>query len=385
MNTKLFSKHLDNLRNESRLRGIPSENHGPECVDMLSNDYLGLAARAGEFSKEFDLSGRMAAMTSSASRLLSRRQNEITALEKKLEELYGRPALLFNSGYHANTGIVSALNIGNTLFICDRLVHASVIDGLILGKCKFTRFRHNDMESLRMLLAANYHAYDNIVVIVESVYSMDGDTAPLDIIAQLKNEFPDIILYVDEAHGIGVMGPNGLGLAEETKTIGATDIIVGTFGKALASSGAFVSCNDILKKFLINSARPLIFSTAIPPVCAAWTSLMIEKALGMEEERKHLKKISSHLNNAICQITGRATGSTTQIIPLLTGDAEKAMTIAGILRENGFDALPIRRPTVPPKSERIRFSLSAIHSMETINRLVEVINKIYRNEPQFHT
>lgn len=368
MESTVFNNILQDLKQESRLRSIPGTKEG--IIDFLSNDYLGLAAKSDSFKDEFLNGMKEFRMSSSASRLLSREQDEFIALENILENAYGRPALCFNSGYHANTGIVSALNAGNTLFICDRLVHASVFDGLQMGKCKFTRFRHNDMSALEMLLAANHHLYDNIVVIVESVYSMDGDVAPLKDLATLHRQFKKMILYVDEAHGVGVRGHYGLGLAEETGTINDIDIIVGTFGKALASAGAYVICDTLLKDFFINSARSFIFSTAISPVQAAWSHLMFEKNLNMQTERQHLDEISKRLIKGISKITDNPMKAASQIVPVITGSAERAVTLATALRQDGFDVLPIRRPTVPPKGERIRISLNATHTEKNIDDLL---------------
>lgn len=167
------------------------------------------------------------------------------------------------------------------------------------------------------------------------------------------------MLYVDEAHAFGARGERGLGIAEEKNLIPDIDILIGTLGKAAASSGAFVICSEELKSLLINLARPFIFSTALPPANVAWSILMTEKIVCMQTERRHLADISRYFAERLRMISGVETGSTTQIIPYLTGNASNALAIASRLKEAGITALPIRRPTVPPGGERIRFSLGA--------------------------
>lgn len=364
-----------NLRHIPFCVGVKMSDVKNQPLDLVSNDYLSLGARAdnGEFDDLKESLARKCAFTSSASRLLSRRQDEYARLEDLLQTLYGRPALLFNSGYHANTGLVSALNVGKTLFVVDRLAHASIYDGLMIGRCTFDRFRHNDMISLRKILERHHDDCDTIVVIVESIYSMDGDLAPLDTLAALRSEFPKILLYVDEAHAVGVRGRRGLGLAEETDTIPHIDILTGTFGKALASDGAFAICAPELHDFFINASRSFIFSTAIPPLCAAWSAEMMTRSLEMHEERRHLASISQWFASELSSITGRSTGSHSQIIPLIVGDARQAVNLSAGLQHAGFNALAIRRPTVPPGGERIRFSLSARLTVEQLTPLIDFL------------
>lgn len=367
-----FSQILNNLQNENRLRVIPDFD-SERFIDLSSNDYLSLAARSEEFKDEFLDRFGDAAFSSSASRLLSTRQHYHNALEEYLERLYSKPALLFNSGYHANVGCIGSLTIPSTLFVCDKLIHASIVDGLRIAGSEFKRFPHNDVAKLRRILEASSGNYERVVIVVESIYSMDGDEAPLSTLVGLKKEFPNVMLYVDEAHAFGIRGPRGLGIAEELGIIRDIDIIIGTLGKAAASAGAFVVCNDVLKSFLINTSRPLIFSTALPPVNVAWSILMIEKIVEMDKERLCLADINRRFSETLEEISGTPTGSTSQIVPFLTGNAETAMSIAATLRDNGFLALPIRRPTVPPGGERIRFSLSADLDFNSLSPLFNIL------------
>lgn len=366
---------LSSLEEEHRLRHIP-EIQETGIIDLSSNDYLSLGTRCDEYREEFLDRFSDAAFSSSASRLLSLKQKHHNALEEYLGSLYGKPALLFNSGYHANVGCIGALTLPSTLFVCDKLIHASIIDGLRISGSEFKRFPHNDILKLRKIIEKESSRYERVVIVVESIYSMDGDIAPLNEIVALKNEYPGILLYVDEAHAFGVRGPKGLGVAEELNLINDIDILIGTFGKAAASAGAFAVCSAEIKSLLINCARPFIFSTALPPVNIAWSMLMTEKIVNMSEARLRLAAISKEFSDRLEEISGKPTGSSSQIIPYLTGNAEKALAIAAKMRERGIIALPIRRPTVPPGGERIRFSLGADMNIEQLNPVFEILKEI---------
>lgn len=370
-----ISEILSTLAAQQRLRFITAPPDQP-FLDLSSNDYLGLGQRYTEFLEEFADRFHDAAFTSSASRLLSTRQKFHFLLESFLAQLYGKEALLFNSGYHANVGCISALNLPSTLFVCDKLIHASVIDGLKMTGAEFRRFPHNDVSKLKKILEKENQCFERLIVVVESIYSMDGDEAPLKDLVKLKHSYPGMLLYVDEAHAFGVKGPHGLGLCEQYGIVKETDIIVGTFGKAAASVGAFAVIDEELKSLLINTARPFIFSTALPPVNVAWSLLMTEKITAMAKQRHHLSELSDFFSRRIGEITGRATGSASQIIPLITGDAHLAVDLAQKLRNKGFLALPIRRPTVPPGGERIRFSLNAGMGMDELCNVVTTLKEI---------
>lgn len=373
--TDIYIQRLRKLADEGRLRAIPAMRS--ESVDLRSNDYLGLGERSAEFREEFSRRFPDAAMSASASRLLSRHQGIEADYESMLASLYGREALLFNSGYHANTGCVSALSLPGTLIVADRLMHASFIDGLAIGRSRFTRFRHNDLGHLRRVIAKEGEGYDRIIVAVESVYSMDGDRAPLVGLVELRRSDPRIMLYVDEAHAFGVEGARGLGCCEAEGIVGETDIIIVTLGKAAGSQGAFALTSPDMKEYLLNTARSFIFSTALPPVSVAWSMLMTEKILAMTEERENLHRLSVRFVQRVREATGVDTGSDTQIQPLHVGDALKAVALSQRLAEAGFDALAIRRPTVPPGGERIRFSLNARLDADRLEPLFATLNKHY--------
>ena len=345
---------------------------GRTMLNLSSNDYLGLTARK-ELRTQFleKLSENDWPFSSTSSRLLTGNHPIYSELESLLATRYGKEAaLVFNSGYHTNLGILPAIADRQTLIVADKLVHASIIDGIRLSQAAFTRFRHNDYDHLEELLCKSATAYQQIIIVVESIYSMDGDTADLQRLAKIKHTYPNTLLYVDEAHAVGVCGATGLGLAEETGTVDAIDLLVGTFGKALASMGAFVACSRTMREYLINTMRPLIFSTALPPVQVAWTHFLFSQVETFAPEREKLARMSAQLRRQLAEEGGSISRS--HIIPLMAGENEAAIEKAEQLQRQGFYCLPIRPPTVPRGTARIRLSLTAGFPEEAIDRLVSI-------------
>ena len=185
----------------------------------------------------------------------------------------------FNSGYHANTGILPAVSNAQTLILADKLVHASLIDGIRLSSAKCIRYRHNDASQLQRLVSENHNLYAQIIIVTESIFSMDGDKADLCALVRLKKSYSNVLLYVDEAHAFGVRGEKGLGCAEEQDCINDIDFLVGTFGKAIASAGAYIVCRQVIREYLINKMRTFIFTTALPPVNIQWTAWVLQLSL----------------------------------------------------------------------------------------------------------
>lgn len=368
----LYSDTLDSLARESNLRTIPADRSEKPLIDLSGNDYLGIAADRQLQHDFFARLHEVPSLSASASRLLAGKQHEFNKLEQLLTDLYGAPALLFNSGYHANSGCVAALASGNCLIVADKLVHASIIDGIILSRAPFERFRHNDTAHLERILSKKAAQYDRVLIIVESIYSMDGDLAPLNEIVEIKRRFPNAELYVDEAHAFGALGRQGLGL---TVDIPGVDFTLGTLGKAAGSEGAFIICRpDRSRDYLVNKARSLIFSTAIAPINCAWSRYVIERMVSMDDRRTHLAQLSQRLAG----ILGSA--NATHIQPMIVGSSEKAITLSCKLREQGFIVLPIRTPTVAAGTERLRFSLSADLPFEAIDHLDVALKTVMQNE-----
>ena len=357
----IIEQTLGDLAASGNLRLIPDDATTSGRIDFSSNDYLGIATRADlrqEFFSAHD--PRDLLMSASASRLLARTQTAFDDFENSLRDAYGRSALIFNSGYHANAGLVSAL--------------ASIIDGIKLSGAPFERFRHNDMRHLALLAEKISSQGRKLLIIVESVYSMDGDRAPLREIAEIKRKHDGALLYVDEAHAVGVEGPGGLGLVMAMGDQAAdVDVIVGTLGKALGSTGAFAIMDDTFRSWAINRARSFIFSTALPPVTAQWSKFVFEKSLGMDSERSHLKALGNALGRTLCN------GSNSHIQPYMLGDPHAAVEMSKALAADGFDVLPIRTPTVPPGTDRLRLSLSAAMSIDDVEALGRAI-KTYADE-----
>ena len=297
MNARLI---LDTLNRSGNLRTLPHDRTAEHILDFSTNDYLGLAER-DDIRLRFMNSeaAREALFTSSASRLLAATQSHYEELENSLAALYGREVLMFNSGYHANSGLIPALTDKDTLIVADRLVHASIIDGIMLSKCEWTRFRHNDMEHLEKILSTRRPDGKNALVIVESIYSMDGDSAPVEELIAIKKRYPGLMLYIDEAHALGVAGDRGLGLAASSSSPESFDVIIGTLGKAAASMGAYAALSHDLRELAVNRCRSLIFSTALPPVNALWSTLMINTITTMDAEREHLASLGRQLRMSL--------------------------------------------------------------------------------------
>lgn len=375
-------QQLQQLEAASNLRHLPALIHdgrdvivnGQRMLNLSSNDYLGLAAdrRLREAFLE-TLTPDTFLPTSSSSRLLTGNFTGYTKLEQELAQLFGtEAALVFNSGYHANTGILPAVSDAQTLILADKLVHASLIDGIRLSAARCIRYRHNDLAQAGRLVEEHHQTYSRIILVTESIFSMDGDEADLRALVALKKRYDNLLLYVDEAHAFGVRGPQGLGCAEEAGCIGDIDFLVGTFGKAAASAGAYIVCRQVVRDYLINRMRTFIFTTALPPVNIAWTLFIVRKLADMRERRAHLAHIGRLLRDAL---TARsyACPSTSHIVPLMVGPSADTVLRADQLQRHGFYALPVRPPTVPEGTSRIRFSLTADVREDEILRLIACI------------
>jgi 8-amino-7-oxononanoate synthase len=379
-----YAAKLDELKQQGNLRQFTTNiqdgrniqiNH-QSMLNLSSNDYLGLASNLHLREQFFDETpNEYRIMSSSSSRLLTGNFPEYEQLENCLSHAFhGRAALLFNSGYHMNIGILPALSDSKTLILADKLVHASLIDGIRLSTAKYLRYRHNDLNHLIQLLQ-KYHvdeSFDRIIVVTESIFSMDGDESDLSELVRIKQQFNKVMLYVDEAHAIGVRGEQGLGCAEQYDVVDEIDFLVGTFGKALASVGGYLMCHPIVREYLINAMRPLIFSTAQPPICMAWTHFIFQKALKLSTQRQHLHAISQSLQHTI-QHKGFECPSTSHIVPVIIGDSQKTVEKAKQLQHAGFYIMPVRPPTVPKNSSRLRICLNTQIDQTDLDQLVEML------------
>lgn len=367
-----LAEGLETLRAKGCLRTLPSPPRG--LVNLSSNDYLGLlddvALRETFYA---GLSGEDRLLSAASSRLLTGNTVAAEALEHDLAKAYGtEAALVFGSGYHANTGILPALTGSRTLILADKLCHASIIDGIRASGCKFLRYRHNDLAHARQLLERHAAEANEVFVMTESVFSMDGDRTDLAALVTLKRDFPNVVFYVDEAHGVGVFGETGLGCAHAAGFHRDIDLLVGTFGKALCSTGAYVVCSRVVRETLVNRMRPFIFTTALPPINLAWTRHVLRALPTMADRRARLLSMGRRLAETI-RAHGLECPSDSQIVPLLAGSAEAAGAMAARFRAAGFHVLPIRPPTVPEGTARLRFSLTAALPEEAFARLLEEV------------
>lgn len=345
-----------------------------EYLDFSSNDYLGLSAHPKlieESKKALDICG----VGSSASRLLSGDLEIHHKLEEEVANFKDKEAaLVFNSGYQANVGIVSALYKKGDCIFSDRLNHASILDGILLSGAKLFRFAHNDIGQLAELLKKQRSKFKDSLIITETVFSMDGDICPLKDLVSLKEKY-DSKLFVDEAHATGIFGKKGSGLVEETGLTKKVDFIMGTFGKALGGFGAYLASSRIICDYLINTCRSFIYSTSLPASIIASNLVSIRLVKDEPWRRETLLKNAEFFRDALRKIGFEVRGSS-QIVPVILGDTQRTTEFALRLQERGYWVLPIRPPTVPKAKARLRFSLIASHSKEVLNRLIEDIREI---------
>ena len=378
-----FFEELKLLKEQNNFRILPTLIHqgkeviinGQRMLNLSSNDYLGLANDTVLLNAFWQtVKPEEVKFSSSSSRLLTGNFAAYGELEDLLSSLFGtEAALVFNCGYHANTGILPAVCNTKTLILADKLVHASLIDGIRLSEAKCIRYRHNEYSQLERLVETHHKQYEQVIIVTESIFSMDGDEADLPRLVKLKQKYPNILLYVDEAHAVGVRGTDGLGCAEAYGCIADIDFLVGTFGKALASSGAYIVCRQVIRDYLINKMRPFIFTTGLPPVTLQWTSFVLRHLAGYQAKREHLAAIGNRLRAALRE-KGYSSTSVSQIVPMVAGESATALQIAKELQRKGFYALPVRPPTVPEGTSRIRFSLNADVTDEEVEKLISIVN-----------
>lgn len=351
---------------------------GREVIMLCSNNYLGLADHPLLKDAAVRAVERYG-VSSGASRLVSGTMELHEELEASIACFKGtEAALVFNSGYAANTGIIPALVGRGDLVFCDRLNHASIVDGCLLSRAKLVRYPHNDMETLRRLLEEN-ETKGRRLIVTDGVFSMDGDLAPLPRLVELKKEF-GALLMVDDAHGTGVLGPTGKGTAEHFGLMSDIDIHMGTLGKALGSFGAYAAASLDIIEYLINHARSFIFSTSLPPAVLAISIASIDLVNAPEgvSLRARLADNAGYFRSVLCSSGFDTIGSATQIIPVFAGEPETVMEFSRLLLDDGVYAQGIRPPTVPAGSCRLRCTVMATHTRTDLEQAVEAIMKAGR-------
>lgn len=363
------------LRTVTPLDGMMVEREGRRLVNFSSNDYLGLA-------RDPRLRAAVAS-GATASRLVCGTLPIHDRLEEYLRHVKGTEAcLVMGSGFQTNAGVLAALldpdiaGPAPRAFI-DRLGHASMYEGLRTANVHPTRFRHNDLGHLEELLR-KHPAKDSLrLIVTESVFSMDGDRADLKGLADLA-EAHGALLYVDEAHATGILGPGGAGLCAEPHVKGRVDLVMGTFGKALGGYGGFAACRSTLREWFVNRCRAFIYSTALPPGCADSALRALELLPHLDAERAFVAHQAGRVRAGLLRLGLDHLGSDTQIIPVLMGSDRDTLIAAEVLEDHGVLVIPIRPPSVPKGSGRLRLTLTAAHTTAEIDALLQALTALGR-------
>lgn len=359
------SLHKIDTVESSRLVTIDGKNY----LNFSSNDYLNLSnhpalkERSIEYTNQFGTS-------SSSSRLITGTLRIHEEVEEKLASLYQKDdALLFSTGFQANSTILPAITEKQDIIIADQLCHNSIITGALSSKAGFYRFKHNDLDHLETFLKRKSDAISEVWIVTESLFSMDGDRAPLDEIIQLAKKY-GAKLYVDDAHAFGVCGDSGLGYGSDYPEI---DLLIGTFGKAAGSFGAFVASSQTVTEALINYCSGFIYSTAPPPSVVGSIDAALDLIPKMNDERIHLHQLSNYLHQELKKNGLETSQEPSHILPVIEGDEKNVLKKSKILKENGLIVTAIRPPTVPENRSRFRISLSAVHQKSDCKKLVELL------------
>ncbi|MDD5364237.1 MAG: 8-amino-7-oxononanoate synthase [Gallionellaceae bacterium] len=348
---------------------------GRDFLSFASNDYLGLAAHPAIAEAARTAAAEYGA-GAGAAHLLTGHHVLHHRLEQELAEFVGLPAaLLFSTGYMANLGVVTALVGRDGAVFADRLNHASLVDAALLSRADHRRYRHGDLTHLEQLLRES-DAKDKLIA-TDTVFSMDGDLAPVPELLALAEKYK-AWLYLDDAHGFGVLGEQGHGVLEHYRLTAPDSRLVylATLGKAAGVSGAFVAGSEALVEWLVNKARTYIYTTATPPMLAAAVSASLKLIAGEPQRRVRLASLIDRLKTGVASLPWPLMASDTPIQPLLIGDNHDALRLADGLRERGILCPAIRPPTVPEGSARLRISLSAAHAEADIDRLLTALGEL---------
>ena len=347
-----------------------------KMLNLCSNDYLGLAMHPLLQERSFEFIQKYGSGTT-ASRLICGNYDFYEQVENKLAKLKQvEAALVMSSGFQANISVIPALADSKSLILSDQLNHNSLIMGCRLARCKVGIYRHNDLTHLEQMLFENADkGFSRIFIVTESVFSMDGDMADMESLVTLAEKF-NALLIVDEAHATGVFGHQGMGL-----TCGHDiDLVIGTFGKACGSFGAYLACSKKLREYMINCCSGLIYTTALPPSVLGAIDAALDVIPSMEAERKSLHENAQYLRQALHKMGWQTGQSSTQIIPVMVGKETEALALSRWLESCGVMVSAIRPPTVPEGASRIRISLSALHARQHIDRLIDVFSKWRSNK-----
>ena len=377
INNDLKNLQKDGLFRKRRVinsaQGSRISIEGETFLNFSSNDYLGFADDE-ELKQHMIESVREYGIGAGSSQLMTGYIESHKRLETELAAFfYSKAALIFSSGYHANLAIASALINKNTIVFQDKLNHASLVDAALLSKGKLVRYRHKDVSHLETLLKK--YKNNNLIIMTDGVFSMDGDCAPLVEISMLSKKY-NALLIVDDAHGIGVLGKRGAGLAEELNLEKEIDLLIGTFGKSFGAAGAFLVGSEILIESFIQKARTYIYTTALMPALAATITHTLDKIKKSNKLRLHIRELIAEYKTLLTQAGINASESNNHIQPLIIGDPKETIEISDQLYQKNILVSAIRPPTVPKGTSRLRISITAAHTTNDINLFVQAITNI---------
>ena len=378
-----LTEELDRLRADSLFRRcvcidsmqgpVVRMEDGSEKVLFCSNNYLNLAAD-GRIIEAACQAARQYGTGAAAARLVSGTMRPHVELEQGMARLLGKEAALYlPSGWAANQALLTTLPQKGDLVLMDRYDHASIIEAVRSGQAEFRTYRRDQLDRLERYLAEDF--YGRKFIVTESVFSMDGDVADLNALVALKQRF-GAILIVDEAHALGCMGDNGAGFCQQQGVADQVDIIVAPLGKAVAAAGGIVAGPQVVIDYLVNKARPFIFTTAPSPVAAAAAVKAIEIIQSEPERRMRLCAGAGALRRQFLEMGLEIGQSTTHIIPVLLGSAERAVEVSTLLLKAGFFVSAIRPPTVPPNTARLRISVQSDHTLAQREGLCKALGEI---------
>ena len=381
----MFEQHLQKLGDQHllrRLRTIASATgptvmlEGREVILLSSNNYLGLATHPTVVEAAITATRRYGT-GSGAARLVCGTLMPHEALETALARFKGtEAALTFAAGYLANIGVIPALIGKDGLILADRLCHASLIDGCRLSGATFRVYHHRDMNHLEQLLARRTSGKPTLIV-TDGIFSMDGDIAPMKDIAQLAERYGATI-YVDDAHGTGILGPTGRGTLEHCGVESRVPYHMGTLSKAIGSAGGYLAGSAAFIAYLVNTCRAFTYTTAPPPATAAAATAAIQVIEQEPDRRARLWRNRERLAQGLTRLGFRLAASESPILPIIVGDPDRAMNLAQALIDQGVYAPAIRPPTVPPATSRIRLTITADHTDEQIDQALAGLERAGR-------
>ena len=368
---------------DSKRRLTPSlsytgqRNTPSRYIDFATNDYFGLSfdprlvERSHLWSQHFGIGAR-------ASRLVGGTLPCHIQIEKKISSwLYQKHVLLFSTGFQLNSTVIPILTDKNWLIISDKYCHNSILQGIQLSKGYHLRFRHNDIEHLKQILQNRRNAFNHCLIILESIYSMDGDKAFIEEIIPIAHH-AKALLYVDDAHAIGVCGSHGQGISSSNPKV---DMAIGTFGKAFGSFGAYIRCSKIIKEYLINTCKGFIYTTALPPPILGAIDAAIEIIPNLTYERNHILQLAHYLSLSLKDqkwITSPSNPS--HIFPIIIGSNKSTLRLQQYFIQHNMEVVSIRYPTVPINKSRLRITLKSYHLYSDIDRLTNTL-MAYKTEP----